>query len=138
MQKFSAPGKVRKQPEILCLTQGHPNGTLGQVVGERHTQIAHEAQHLLLSLKQPAQQVEGAGLLDPAALSGRLGRRHVLRLAFVHQGAVLAGKGFELRGRHSRIGLARGLAGLLSGQQQLDEALRPRLRGGLFLINQLG
>jgi hypothetical protein len=38
---------------------GHSNPTLGRIVGERDRQVVHEAEHLALALKQPAQQVEG-------------------------------------------------------------------------------
>jgi hypothetical protein len=39
---------------------GHPNHALSQVAGEKNDEIVHKAQHLLLLLRQSAQQVEGA------------------------------------------------------------------------------
>ena len=51
----------------FLLHLGHTDGALAQIVGKWRTQDCHETQHLGSMFVHTAQQIEGQGLLDPAA-----------------------------------------------------------------------
>ena len=68
VQKFCAPLRVRKQPEIL-LHFGHSDRALAQIVCEGDAKISHEAQHLGRMFAHPAQQVDCRHLFDVPAPS---------------------------------------------------------------------
>lgn len=53
----------------LLLDLGHAHGLLGEVVGERHPLIGHEAQYLVGVGAQPVEQIDGLALPRAAALA---------------------------------------------------------------------
>ena len=55
----------------LLLDLGHAHGLLGEVVGERHSEIGHEAQYIIGVGAQPVEQIDGLALPRAATLARR-------------------------------------------------------------------
>ncbi len=51
----------------LLLDLGHAHGLLGEVVGERHPGVGHEAQHIVGVGAQSVEQIDGLALPRAAA-----------------------------------------------------------------------
>src|SRR5439155_19507419 len=73
----------------LLLDLRHAHGLFGEVVGERHPGIGHEAQYIIGVGAQPVEQIDGLALPRAAALARR-------RRAWV--GGLACGDGLRVEG----------------------------------------
>ena len=67
---LSAPEGAKAAGDLL-LDLGHAHGPFGEVVGERHPGVGHEAQHIVGVGAQPVEQIDGLALARAAALARR-------------------------------------------------------------------
>ncbi len=114
----------------FLLHLGHTDGALAQIVGKWHTQVCHETQHLGSMFVQTAQQIEGQGLLDPAAALIPPFRPGIAGLSLL-QDRLVAHKNppYLPRAQRRSLILSCRLTAVTRGDQQRDHALRPALAG---------
>ena len=109
-QKFSAPARVRKQPEIFCLTFGMRTARSATLLVKGTAWSPMNNRTASGVLPKASWQIVGDGLFDPPARAGRIGRLGIELFALSNDGIVERPEGGDVGGAESDVLLARRLA----------------------------